>query len=146
MKLAEALLERKTLKEKIDALRQRLDENVLVQEGDRPSEPTDALLTEVAETIRRLEKLIRQINATNNVARLADGVSLADAIVHRSMLQLRRQALEQAAESASLRQHRYGRNEVKFVPTVNSGELRKQVDVLSREWRATPLAAPLGAK
>ena len=38
MKLAEALLERKSLKEKIESLRERLGENVMVQEGDKPSE------------------------------------------------------------------------------------------------------------
>lgn len=38
MKLAEALLERKNAKQKIEALQARLEENVLVQEGDQPGE------------------------------------------------------------------------------------------------------------
>ena len=135
MKLAEGLLERKSLQEKIEALRGRLDESVLVQEGDRPPEPPEALLAELEETIKRLEALIRQINATNVRARLGEDVSIADAIVRRDMLRLRRQALEQVAQSASLRQHRYGRKEVKFVATVSPAELRKRIDGLSREWR-----------
>lgn len=38
MKLAEALLERKSLKQKIESLQGRLAENAMVQEGDTPSE------------------------------------------------------------------------------------------------------------
>lgn len=135
MKLAEALLERKSLQEKVEALRARLDEVVLIQEGDGPAESPETLLAELEETVKRLEALIRQINSTNVRVRLEEGVSIADAIVRRDMLRLRRQALEQVAESASLRQHRYGRNEVKFVATVNPAELRKRIDGLSRDWR-----------
>ena len=132
MKLAEALLERKSLKEKIQALRSRLDANVLVQEGDEPVEQPKALIAELDQSVDQLEALIRRINATNNTAQLEDGTSVSDAIVRRDMLRLRREAMEQVAESASMRQHRWGRNEVKFVATLNSAELRQQVDALSK--------------
>lgn len=135
MKLAEALLERKSLKVKIESLRERLSENVLVQEGDQPNEQPQALLDELEAALQQLEKLIKLINATNNVARLADGSNVADAIVRRDVLRMKREALEQVANSASMRQHRYGRNEVKFVPIVNVAELRQQVDALSKQWR-----------
>ena len=135
MKLAEALLERKSLKEKIQALRSRLDANVLVQEGDEPVEQPKALIAELDQSVDQLETLIRRINATNNTAKLEDGTTVSDAIVRRDMLRLRREAMEQVAESASMRQHRWGRNEVKFVATLNSAELRQQVDALSKQWR-----------
>jgi DNA repair exonuclease SbcCD ATPase subunit len=135
MKLAEALIERKSLTEKIAKLRQRLDENVLVQEGDRPAEQPESLMQELNEAIDQLETLIKRINATNIQARLSDGTSVADAVVRRDMIRLRREAIEQAANSASLRQSRYSRSEVRLVPTVNSAELHDQVDSLSRAWR-----------
>jgi len=135
MRLAEALIERKSLTEKIAKLRQRLDENVLVQEGDRPTEQPESLIEELNTAIEQLEMLIKRINAANIAARLGDGMSLADAIVRRDMLRLRREAIEQAANSASLRQSRYSRSAVRLVPTVNGAELHDRVDSLSRAWR-----------
>lgn len=135
MKLAEALLERKSLMQKIETLRARLAENALVQEGDQPSEQPEVLMAELNEAVNQLELLIRGINATNNVAQLADGTAVSDAIVIRDMLKLRREALEQVAEAASTRQARYMRTEVRYVATFSTGELRKQIDGLSKEWR-----------
>lgn len=135
MKLAEALLERKSLTQKIEALRARLAENALVQEGDQPSEQPQALMAELNDAVNQLESLIRRINATNNVAQLADGTAVSQAIVTRDMLRLRREALEKVAEAASMRQARYMRTEVRYVATVNTAELRKQIDALSKDWR-----------
>ena len=135
MKLAEALLERKSLTQKIEALRERLTENALVQEGDQPSEQPQALMAELNDAVNQLESLIRRINATNNAAQLADGTTVSQAIVTRDMLRLRREALEKVAEAASMRQARFMRTEVRYVATVNTGELRKQIDALSKDWR-----------
>ena len=135
MKLAEALLERKSLKEKIESLRARLGENVMVQEGDKPSEDPRLLMSELDDAVEALEKLIKQINATNNSAQLADGLSVSDAIVRRDMLRLRRETLDQVAQSASVRQSRLMRAEVRFVPTIYNAELRKQIDGLAKSWR-----------
>ena len=135
MKLAEALLERKSLTQKIEALRERLTENALVQDGDQPSEQPQALMAELNDAVNQLESLIRRINATNNVAQLADGTAVSQAIVTRDMLRLRREALEKVAEAASMRQARFMRTEVRYVATVNTAELRKQIDALSKDWR-----------
>ena len=135
MKLAEALLERKSLKEKIESLRSRLGENVMVQEGDTPSEDPTALMSELNDTADALETLIKQINATNNSAQLTDGTSVSEAIVSRDLLRLRRETLEQVAQATSMQQHRYMRTEVRFVPTVSKADLRKQIDGLAKDWR-----------
>jgi len=135
MKLAEALLERKSLKQKIESLQSRLAESVMVQEGDKPVEDPQVLMAELNEATDALETLIKQINATNNVATLPDGVSVSEAIVSRDLLRLRRETLEQVAQSTSMRQNRYMRTEVRFVPTIDSAELRKRIDALSKSWR-----------
>jgi hypothetical protein len=135
MKLAEALLERKSLKEKIESLRQRLAENAMVQDGDTPAEDPQVLMSELNDAVDALETLIKQINATNNSAQLPDGTSVSEAIVSRDLLRLRREALEQVAQSASVRQNRYMRTEVRFVPTISNADLRKQIDGLSKDWR-----------
>ena len=58
MKLAEALQERADLNCKIDELRNRLQHNALVQEGEEPAEAPEELLTELDFSIDRLEELI----------------------------------------------------------------------------------------
>ena len=135
MKLAEALLERKSLKQKAESLRERLAENAMVQEGDKPAEDPQMLVSELNDAVDALETLIKQINATNNSAQLPDGTSVSEAIVSRDLLRLRRETLEQVAQSASVRQNRYMRTEVRFVPTISNADLRKQIDGLSKDWR-----------
>lgn len=135
MKLAEALLERKSLKDKIESLRMRLEENVLIQEGDQPNEQPQVLLDELNDALHQMEQLIKRINATNNIAKLADGSSVSEAIVRRDVLRMKREAIEQVVNFASMRHHRFGRNEVKFVLTVSTADLRQQIDALSKQWR-----------
>src|SRR4028118_1156792 len=124
MKLAEALLERKELKTKVENLRARAVQNALVQEGDAPAEAPVELLREMDDAVEQLGVLIRRINATNNVTRLEDGTTVSDAIVQRDMLELRRLALDVVLNKAAVRQDRYTRTEIKFVPAVNVTELR----------------------
>jgi hypothetical protein len=54
MTLAEALVERKGLKERLDNLKQRLAVNARVQEGDTPTETPQALLEQVDAAIAGL--------------------------------------------------------------------------------------------
>jgi len=135
MKLAEALLERKSLMGKVESLRQRLTQNVLVQEGDEPAEPPEALMAELEAAVAQLETLIKRINATNNEAQLPDGRTVSEAIVGRDMLNLRRLALQQVAEEATVQNQRWSRNEIRFVSTLNVAQLHQQVDALAKEWR-----------
>jgi Family of unknown function (DUF6847) len=135
MKLAEALLERKSAKLKIDNLQERLEENALVQDGDKPSESPESLMAELRDSLAKLESLIRAINAANNVAKLPNGVTVSDAIVRRDLLKLERLALERTVAAMSTRHLRFGRNEVKFVATVGQAKLRQEIDRLSKEWR-----------
>lgn len=48
MKLAEALILRKDLQTRLVRIQERLNANVLVQEGDRPSEDPTELITKHA--------------------------------------------------------------------------------------------------
>ena len=135
MKLAEAPLERKNLKTKVDSLRTRALQNALVQEGDAPAEEPTALLREMDEAARQLGVLIKRINATNNVTLLPDGLSVSEAIVNRDVLDLRRVGLDTVLNKAAVRQDRIARAEIKFVPAVNIAELRREADALAQARR-----------
>ena len=65
MKLAEALQERADLNRKIEELKRRLYNVILVQEGEEPAEDPAALLQALDESTARLEYLMAAINLTN---------------------------------------------------------------------------------
>jgi Fic family protein len=135
MKLAEALLERKELKTKIENLRARAVQNALVQEGDTPAESPTELLLEMDDAVEKMGVLVRRINATNNVIRLADGTTISDAIVQRDMLELRRLAVDVVLNKAAVKQDRYTRTEIKFVSTIDVAELRRESDAVAKARR-----------
>lgn len=140
MKLAEALIERKALKEKIARLRERLVQNAQVQEGETPQENPRVLLVEADTAIESLRVLTIRINATNIRTPLAvdDTRTVTDAIAQRDMLMLKRTVLAQLATSATVSQQRtYGvsRNEVKFRPTVDISALQQDIDAVSKQYR-----------
>jgi hypothetical protein len=140
MKLAEALNERKSLKEKVDRLRQRLAANARVQEGDAPAEAPSKLLDEVTEAVTKLERLIIRINRTNLSATLLDEphVPLMEAIAQRDMLNLRLAVLTELVTAAGgTPRDRFAltRSEIKFRPTVDVAGLQKEIDGLAKEIR-----------
>lgn len=140
MKLAEALIERKAVKDKIGRLRERLTQNALVQEGETPQEDPRELLAEVDAALVELQGLTTRINTTNIRAPLAvgDARSLMDAIAERDTLTLKRGLIAQLIQSAVVtRVQGYGvtRNEVKFRATVDVAALQKEVDALAKQYR-----------
>ena len=62
MKLAEALQERADLNRTIQQLKERLDNNVLVQEGEQPAEQPERLKQELQKKIAETEFDIKQID------------------------------------------------------------------------------------
>ncbi|MFZ2361824.1 MAG: DIP1984 family protein [Anaerolineae bacterium] len=140
MTLAEALVERKGLKERLDSLEERLAVNVHVQEGDTPAETPEALLAQVDAAIADLERLIVAINRANLAARLPgeEGWSLMEAIARRDMLTLRQGILEQTINMTRMARQRgvVTRSEVRTIVTVDVAAMQKEIDALAKERRA----------
>lgn len=134
MKLAEALQERADLNRRIEQLRYRLNNNVLVQEGEKPAEDPAALLRELEECLARLEWLIAHINLTNCTIKV-EGRSLTELIARRDVLSLRADAYRRLVEEASQNTHRATRTEIKILSAVDVPALQKQADDASRELR-----------
>ncbi len=137
MKLAEALLERKNIKEQINNLKERARQDVRVQEGDEPSELPEALVAEIETKLTRLEALIVAINKTNVSARLAQGQSLMEAIARRDMLKMHYQVIKDLADAASPERDawRQTRSEVKFRPTIVVADWRRKADGIAQAYR-----------
>lgn len=134
MKLAEALQERADLNRRIEQLRYRLSNNVLVQEGEKPLEDPAALLEELESSFTRLEWLIARINLTNCAVKV-EGRSLTELIARRDVLSLRADAYRRLVEEASQNTHRATRTEIKILSAVDVPALQKQADDASRELR-----------
>ena len=137
MKLAEALNERKALKDTLARLMERLEANARVQEGDQPAEAPADLLAAVTEVLAALEILVVRVNRTNLVATLADGRSLMESIARRDMLHLRRAALDRLVKAAGTPRDRWAltRDEIRRVVTVDVAALQREIDTVSAELR-----------
>jgi hypothetical protein len=135
MKLAEALILRADLQNRIQLLRTRLMQSATVQEGDAPPEDPATLLADVDSSITELQSLVARINATNATALLPDGRSLTQALAARDALKLRRSVLQSVVEATSLTGPRYSKSEVRFLRTVDVPALQRQLDALARELR-----------
>ena len=83
MKLAEALQERADLNRRIQQLQQRLGNNAIVQENEKPIEDPKALLEELDRCIASLEDIITRINLTNCRTQV-DGESLTALLARRA--------------------------------------------------------------
>lgn len=127
MKLAEALIERKALKERVKNLEERLDRVAKVQEGDRPTEDPTALLQQIRGALEAMEGLVTKINRTNIAARLVDQ-TIMEAIARRDRLTTEHQVLRRLAQQATPTRDRFARNEIRFVATVDAAEVQRQAD------------------
>ena len=135
MKLAEALVLRADVQKRIAQMRERLRQSALIQEGEQPPEDPKELLTELEQLLNQLGELIARINKTNFQTRLADGVTLTDALAKRDVLSLRHSIISVLADTASARIERYGRSEIRKVATVEVSTLRRQLDEIARQRR-----------
>lgn len=140
MKLAEALMERKALRERIEALKGRVYGNARVQEGEAPAERPAELLRELEAAIEDFVALVTRINHTNAAARLPDGRTLAEAITRRDMLHLLQLVHENLASKATPAHERYSKTEIKLLPTVDVVATRKRSDEYARAARLLDLA------
>ncbi|MBR0500939.1 MAG: DIP1984 family protein [Bacteroidales bacterium] len=134
MKLAEALNQRADLQKRIAQLRDRLSNNVKVQEGDQPAEKPDDLFKELEGSLRQLKDMIVCINRTNQET-VWEGRTLTEMIAEKDVMTMHLGALRSTLEAANVRSDRFSRNEIKFVRTVDVNALQKKVDDLSRDLR-----------
>nr|WP_174506263.1 DIP1984 family protein [Acinetobacter sp. Marseille-Q1620] len=135
MKLAEALLLRSDQQKKITSLQQRINSNVLVQEGDEPSENPNDLLKEVFSLTSDSEKLIYAIHQTNAKAILKDGRSLLELLTKRDELVERHKILTSAISNTHREPDRYSTREIKWHKVIPVPNLQKQADDISSRLR-----------
>lgn len=129
------MAERSDCQKKIEELKKRIVRVARVQEGEKPAEDPSDLLGEVDRKFKRMLELIQAINRTNARTEFDREITIADVIAERDAVGKERDLLASVADEASMRQDRYTKSEVKFVPTVRISQLQQQVDELSKRFR-----------
>ena len=137
MKLAEALSIRADLQRKVSQLKGRLKDSAKVQEGDKPAENTDDLFKELDSCLVKMEDLIYRINFTN-IRTVHNGETLTQMIARKDVLNLRLSVMRDVMKN-TLETDRYGRNEIKYVRTVDVTELHKRIDTYAKQLRELDL-------
>lgn len=136
MKLAEALQERADISYTIDQLNTRLQNNALVQEGEKPAEDPNELLKTLDLLIERLCEIIARINKTNSQT-IVDGLSITELIARRDTIKLQLRSYRDLANRASQLTSRATRSEIKICSAVDVPALQKKVNALSKCLRET---------
>ncbi len=135
VKIAEALLVRADQQKKLASLRNRIAQNAVVQEGDKPHEDASKLIKEAFAILGELESLVFKINEANLHNTLADGRSLTEAIARRDTLVGQHSILQHAIEHTHKEPDRYSMTEIKWVATLKVANLQKQAEDLAKNIR-----------
>ena len=135
MKLAEALLLRSDLQKKLLSLQQRIHKNVLVQDGDTPSEDPEQLIDEAVLVNKQLFQLIQKIHQTNAQAQANNGKASLDILNQRDQLTAEHRIIQQAIDNTQKDTDRDSVREIKWIKAVSVSKLQKQADEISQSLR-----------
>ncbi|MGK3623551.1 DIP1984 family protein [Acinetobacter pittii] len=135
MKLAEALLLRSDQQKKLASLKQRINANVLVQEGDEPSEDPNELIKQVFALTQETNQLICRIHLTNAQAKLEDGKVLLSLLSLRDSYAEQHKILIDAIANTHREPDRYSSREIKWKKVIPVSSLQKQADDISAKLR-----------
>lgn len=131
MKIGEALTLRSVQARKLSDLRQRITRNVLIQEGENPSEDPNTLLTEYERLSDDYASLVDRISKTNVKHR----DDLLVPFQKREHLRRVKNSLEEAVNSASAPLNRYMRSELRYIASIDVPTVQAKIDEHSETIR-----------
>ena len=134
MKLAEALQERADLNRKIEQLSDRLEANVLVQEGEVPLEDPNVLKTQLDHAIDRLIELINAINRTNSQT-VVNGQTLTALIAQKDGLSTKIGHYKSIVQASSRINYRARGSEIKILASINVSKWQSEIDEMAKQIR-----------
>lgn len=134
MKLAEALQERADLNRNIEQLKSRLENNVLVQEGETPAEAPETLKRELDAAVARLSYLISRINLTNSRVEV-DGQTLTELIARKDTLSLKIHVYRDVVCAGSQTSYRARNTEIKIKSAIVVADWQAEIDKMAKELR-----------
>ena len=134
MKLAEALQERADINRDIVQLKSRLNNNVLVQEGEKTAEEPEKLKKELDAALERLAYLMAHINQTNGATKL-EGRTLTELIAKKDKLLLKISVYKNVVSAASQTAYRARNTEIKIKAAISVADWQAEIDQMAKELR-----------
>lgn len=134
MKLAAALQERADLNRNIEQIKKRLNNNVLVQEGEPTLEDPQKLKQELDRSLERLTYLIAHINQTNCETNIG-GHTLTELIAKKDTLLLKISVYKEIVYNGSQTSYRARNTEIKIKSAISVVDWQAEIDGLSKELR-----------
>lgn len=134
MRLAEALQERADLNRNIEQLKNRLNNNVLVQEGEKAAEDPEKLKKELDASIERLAYLIFHINLTN-CSTMIYGKTLTELIAEKDTLSLKISVYKDIVHTGSQTSYRARNTEIKIKSSIAVMDWQAEIDTMAKELR-----------
>ncbi len=134
MKLGEALLKKEEYIKKIDNLKKRVKNNVVIKEDNSNNEDPNDLIKEYIEINNELSDLIIKINSKENTSRLEIGVSISEAINIRDKLSREMDIYKNILKEVNSKDYRTAKNEVKMTVLVNVKDIQNEFDKLSKAY------------
>jgi hypothetical protein len=135
VKLAEAIMMRADMQVRLSRLRERVEANAKVQEGDQPQEEPKELLRQALALASEIEQLVLRINIRNTEAALPDGRTITAALAQRDRLALQHATLLAAIAATKPSVDRYSSREIRWVATLSVVDLEGQAERVARELR-----------
>ncbi|ASJ21442.1 hypothetical protein BHAMNSH16_07210 [Brachyspira hampsonii] len=134
MKLGEALLKKDEYIKKIDNLKKRVKNNVIIKEDNENNEDPNDLIKEYIETNNELSDLIIKISNKEHTTKLEIGVSISEAINIRDKLSREMDIYKSILKEVNSKDFRTAKNEVKMTVLINIKEIQKEFDKLSKAF------------
>lgn len=135
MKLAEALSNRSSLQKDLAWIKDQFSKISRVPEGGKPSEDPEEMLSRMESRATDYEKLVAAINRANLSITDEGGRSMTELLAERDALRARQSILTEAYQQATQKEDVYGRQELRYVPTMDIVALRKRVESVNTRLR-----------
>ncbi|WP_300712071.1 DIP1984 family protein [uncultured Brachyspira sp.] len=134
MKLGEALLKKDEYIKKIDNLKKRVKNNILINEDNENNEEPNDLIKEYIKVNNELSDLIMKINNKEHSAKLEIGVSISEAINIRDKLSREMDIYKTILKEVNSKSYREAKNENKMTVLINVKEIQNEFDKLSKAY------------
>lgn len=134
MKLAEALQERADINRNVEQLKNRLNNNVLMQEGEKTAENPETLKQDLDACINRLGYLMARINQTNCETKI-DGQTLTELIAKKDAFLLKLRIYKEIVNTGSQTSYRARNTEIKIKPAISVIDWQTEIDKMAKELR-----------
>lgn len=135
MKLAEALSSRSGLQKDLAWIKDQFSKISRVPEGSKPGEDPQEMLERMETRATEFQNLVAAINRTNISVKDERGRSMTELLAERDALRARQSILTEAYQQATQKEDVYGRQELRYVPTMDIVGLRKRLEVVNTQLR-----------